>query len=129
MSHSLTAGQIYDGYRLIRFLGRGGFGEVWLCQSEAVGDFRAFKWIPATGDDRLEKEYEALILYRQAVSQIRSPHLVPIEHINRNQDGLFYIMPLADGEPSELPPSQKKIQIPGDAWRTGRGESSTPDNP
>jgi len=105
MSQPLHADQIYDGYRLIRFLGRGGFAEVWLCQSEAVGDFRAFKWIPTTGSDHLEKEHEALVLYRKAVSQIRSPHLVPIEHINRNQDGLFYIMPLADGEPSELPPT------------------------
>jgi serine/threonine protein kinase len=105
MSQPLAADQIYDGYRLIRFLGRGGFGEVWLCQSEAVGDFRAFKWVPATGGDRLEKEYEALILYRKAVSQIRSPHLVPIEHINRNPDGLYYIMPLADGEPSGTAPS------------------------
>lgn len=110
MSQPLASGRIFDGYRLIRFLGRGGFGEVWLCQSEAVGDFRAFKWIPATGSDHLDKEYEALVLYRKAVSKIRSPHLVPIEHINRDQDGLYYIMPLADGEPTGTPPTDSAWQ-------------------
>jgi hypothetical protein len=26
-----------------------------------------------------------------------SPHMVPIEHVNRHEGGLYYVMPLADG--------------------------------
>jgi len=97
MSTQSSDDQILDGYRLIRFLGRGGFGDVWLCRSEAMGDYRALKWIPATNADRLEKEYESLLHYRTAAARLRSPHLVPIEHVNRNEAGLYYVMPLADG--------------------------------
>jgi serine/threonine protein kinase len=89
---------VLDGYRLIRFLGRGGFGEVWLCRSEAIGDYRALKFIPTTHADRFEKEYQALLHYRKAAAQLRSPHLVPIEHVNSNEAGLYYVMPLADGD-------------------------------
>ena len=41
-------------------------------------------FIPTTHVDRLEKEYDALLHYRRAASQLRSPHLLPIEHVNRN---------------------------------------------
>ena len=103
MSTHPSASQILDGYRLIRFLGRGGFGEVWLCRSEAMGDYRALKWIPATNADRLEKEYESLLHFRNAAARLRSPHLVSIEHVNRNEAGLYYVMPLADGLTTEDP--------------------------
>jgi serine/threonine protein kinase len=89
--------RLLDGYRLIRFLGRGGFGEVWLCRSEAMGDFRAIKIIPITHAESLEKEYEALLHFRKAAARLRSPHLVAIEHVGRNEAGLYYVMPLADG--------------------------------
>jgi serine/threonine protein kinase len=86
-----------DGYLLIRFLGRGGFGEVWLCRSEAMGDYRALKWIPATSAGRLEKEYESLLHYRKAAASLRAPSLLAIEHVGRVESGLYYVMPLADG--------------------------------
>lgn len=44
MSDNPAENQVLDGYRLIRFLGRGGFDEVWLCRSEAMRDYRALKW-------------------------------------------------------------------------------------
>ena len=86
-----------DGYRLIRLIGRGGFGEVWLCRSEAMGDYRALKWIPSTSSDCLEKEYESLLHYRKAAAALRSPSLLAIEHVGRTDDALYYVMPLADG--------------------------------
>jgi len=86
-----------DGYRLIRLIGRGGFGEVWLCRSEAMGDYRALKWIPSTNKGRLEKEYASLLHYRKAAAALRSPSLLAIEHVGRTDGGLYYVMPLADG--------------------------------
>ncbi len=97
MNTPLAADRVLDGYRLVRFLGRGGFGEVWLCQSEAMGDYRALKWIPSTNPERLKKEYESLVHYRLAAARLRSPDLVPIEHVNREEAGLYYVMPLVDG--------------------------------
>ncbi len=106
MNTYLSNSLVLDGYRLIRFLGRGGFGEVWLCQSVSMGDYRALKFIPITHADRLEKEYDALLHYRKAAAQLRSPHLVPIEHVNRNDAGLYYVMPLADGAAAVDPADQ-----------------------
>ncbi len=103
MSNNLQKSEVLDGYRLVRFLGRGGFGEVWLCQSESMGDFRALKYIPDSDSDRVEKEYQALLHYRKAAARLRSPYLLPIEHVNRNEAGLYYVMPLANGSGAAEP--------------------------
>jgi serine/threonine-protein kinase len=83
---------------VLRRIGAGGFGEVWLCQSEALGDYRALKFVPARDEEHLRKEFEALGRYRAAAGRLRSPAIMPIEHANVRADGLYYVMPLADGE-------------------------------
>ena len=93
----LAPGSILDGYCLIRPIGRGGFGEVWLCRLGITGEFKALKFLPASDPAQLKRELEALIRYRAVVSELQCPQLVPIEHVNRVEDGLFYLMPLADG--------------------------------
>jgi len=97
MNSHLTVGQILDGYHLIRFIGRGGFGEVWLCRSESMGDYHALKFISGSDADLIEKEHHSLGLYRSAAARLHSQHLVRIEHINRHPAGLYYVMRLADG--------------------------------
>lgn len=94
---TLAPGQVFDGYKIIRFLGRGGFGEVWLCRSQTTCHYHALKFISGRDADLLEKEHHSLGLYRSAAARLRSPHLVSIEHINRHTAGLYYVMPLADG--------------------------------
>jgi serine/threonine protein kinase len=126
MNSHLTVGQILDGYQLIRFLGRGGFGEVWLCRSEATVTYHALKFISGSDADLIEKEHHSLGLYRSAAARLRSPHLVPIEHINRHAAGLYYVMPLADGitdvdpadpdwQPQSLA-SRFEAQVSATAW-------------
>ena len=99
----LQSGESLDGYRVIRLIGSGGFGAVWLCQSEALGDYRALKFIPDIDPGRIQKEFDALCRYRTAAGQLRWPSIMPIEHVNRRADGLYYIMPLADGYGSSDP--------------------------
>jgi hypothetical protein len=40
-----VAGAEIDGYGLIRPIGKGGFGTVWLCWSNASQNYHALKWI------------------------------------------------------------------------------------
>jgi hypothetical protein len=98
-----ASGEIWDGYRLLRRLGSGGFGEVWLCTSTAMGDWRALKFIAAERPESLQREHAALVQYRKLSTQLRSPYLMSVEHVNCNEDGLFYVMPLADGSGADSP--------------------------
>jgi tetratricopeptide (TPR) repeat protein len=61
-----------SGYRLVEFLGRGGFGEVW--KASAPGGAEAALKIIALGGREGRKEFRAL----QLVKRIRHPNLVPI---------------------------------------------------
>ncbi|MEI8368771.1 MAG: protein kinase [Planctomycetia bacterium] len=64
---------ILPGYRLVKLLGRGGFGEVW--QADAPGGMSvAIKVLVNVGRREGTREYRAL----QTVKDIRHAHMVPV---------------------------------------------------
>jgi eukaryotic-like serine/threonine-protein kinase len=85
------------GYRLIKPVGSGGFGEVWLC--EAPGKIlKAIKFVfgnldaSASGDGRARQEFHAL----QRVKEVRHPFVLSIERIDILEGEVAIVMELAE---------------------------------
>lgn len=77
-------------YELIRCVGKGGFGEVWLAKHVVTQDFHAVKVL---GDQCL-LEIEAVRRYMEQLESLEG--LVEIKEIGKSSSGFYYVMPLAD---------------------------------
>lgn len=85
--------EVLPGYRLGRFLGQGGFGEVW--EVEAPGGLaKAVKLVPVANenDPMNGREMEGL----QKIRSIRHPYLLSIERFEIADNNLVIVMELAD---------------------------------
>jgi serine/threonine protein kinase len=90
---------IVPDYHLLRIIGRGAYGEVWLARSKATNVLRAAKivWRNKFEDTRpFDREFEGLQRFEKISHE--HPSQLAIFHIGRNEaDAYFYyVMELAD---------------------------------
>ncbi|TWU43114.1 Tubulin-like protein [Novipirellula aureliae] len=81
------------GYRLEKFIGKGGFGEVW--RSNAPGGIKkAVKFVFGAHDEqRAERELKSL----ERIKSVRHPFLLTLERFGIVDDQLVVVTELADG--------------------------------
>jgi serine/threonine protein kinase len=96
LQSQVTSGTQLDGYDLVRVIGEGGFGKVWLCHASLTGELKAIKIVVGDQIEENNQEFKGLVAYKEKALWMRSGALMPVEHANAISDGFFYVMPLAD---------------------------------
>ncbi|MBE0544053.1 MAG: protein kinase, partial [Verrucomicrobia bacterium] len=85
-------------HELLRRIGRGAYGEVWLARS-VTGAFRAVKIVHRQSFDHerpFEREFEGILKF-EPVSRTHDSQ-VDILHVGRGDDCFYYLMELADDQ-------------------------------
>ncbi len=86
------------GFDLIRPIGKGGFGEVWLATNHATGRLRAVKIIAASRSGTVDPAGREItsIIRLEANLRRQHPNLVNIHHVGECPGHIFFVMDLAD---------------------------------
>jgi serine/threonine protein kinase/tetratricopeptide (TPR) repeat protein len=90
--------QIISHYRIIRELGAGGMGEVYLAEDTRLGRQVAIKFLPASYQYDPERRTRFLSEAR-ATSALRSPHIAAIFDIGEHEGAMYLVMEYVEGEP------------------------------
>ena len=85
-------------FELIREIGRGGFGQVWLARNRATGLLRAVKVISRSlvgAVDPAGREVVS-ITRLETIRHRHHPNLLDIQHVGQTDDYVFFVTDLAD---------------------------------
>ena len=92
-----SEGEQLGPYRLVRKLGRGGMGEVWLAEHDTIKSQVAIKLVLAAPDD--EEAAARFLREAKATARIRHPGVVTVSDFGpRPAGGAYLVMELLDGE-------------------------------
>lgn len=101
-----TVPEIPD-FEMVRQIGCGAFGQVWLATNRTTGHVRAVKVVAlrhGSTADLADREITSLTRLEANV-RLRHPHLMTIHHVAKTDEYLYYVMDPADdvsGKPASL---------------------------
>jgi serine/threonine protein kinase len=78
-------------YKVVRLLGRGGFGHVYLARDDDLNRFVAIK-VPNRERISSPQNLDAYFKEAQILAQLDHPHIVRVYDIGRTDDGLCYVV-------------------------------------
>lgn len=81
-------------YRLIKPVGRGAFGQVWLAEEVLTRIYRAVKIVPPSTGAKQRIELDGVRQYQQRSHG--HPHLVQVLTVGETSDSVYYVMEAAD---------------------------------
>jgi serine/threonine protein kinase len=102
-------------YRLLRQIGHGGMGEIYLAEDTSDNPLSqvAIK-VVRIADTTLSGDAEALRLFREGrfLTELQHPHIVPIYHDGIRDDFLFLVMPyMPDGSLADAIHGRSRVQL------------------
>ena len=85
-------------FDLIRPIGQGGFGRVWLATNRTTGHLRAVKVIPLRRSGTTDPAGREIMSITRLEANLRRqhPNLLTIHHVGKTAEHLFYVMDAAD---------------------------------
>jgi serine/threonine protein kinase/formylglycine-generating enzyme required for sulfatase activity len=78
-------------FRVVRLLGRGGFGRVYLAHDDELGRPVAIK-VPNPERISDPGDIENYLAEARALARLDHPHIVPVHDVGRTEDGLCYVV-------------------------------------
>jgi serine/threonine protein kinase len=78
-------------YRVIRLLGQGGFGRVYLAQDDDLGRLVAIK-VPNPERVARPEDVESYLSEARILAKLDHTHIVPVFDVGRTDDGLCYVV-------------------------------------
>ena len=99
-------------FDLLRPIGKGAFGQVWLATNRTTGRLRAVKLVSLNPSDRQDRAGREIVSLVRLEANVRNqhPNLLGIHHVGQTAHYLFYVMDPADditGSPASSDPGYR----------------------